>query len=284
MTLLVLLASAVLAAVAAAGVLAPFVRSGRAMQRVPDPLEEERRRLMRSLRELEEERLGNELPADAYRELRAETESRAVAVLRALEARDNVGAQRSESIASPTPRQRRPGRTALTVLVGAAVVAVTVPVLAGAIRDRGAGQPITGGSVAGNPLAFFQQRVRDHPRDLAARLDLAREYMGAGDVRAAVEQYLTALQLDPRSPEARANLGFLLYLAGQPEDGLEQVEEALEVEPDYPEGLYFKGVILLRGLDRPGEAAVVLRDYLEAAPFGSRRAEVEDLLEEAERD
>lgn len=283
MTWLFLLASAVLAGVAVAGVLAPLVRSGRPAERGPDPLEEERRRLMRSLHELEEERLGGELPATAYRELRDETEFRAVAVLRALEAQDGAGAGRPERIGPTAPRDRRPGRTALTVLVGAAVLAATVPLLAGAIRDRDPGQPITGGSLAGDPLAFFQQRVRDHPRDMAARLDLARRLMSAGDVRSAVEQYLTALQLDPRNPEARANLGFLLYKAGQPEDGLEQVEEALDVEPGYPEGLYFKGVILLRGLDRPGEATDALRAYLEAAPFGSRRAEVERLLEETER-
>lgn len=282
MTWLLLLASAVLAGVAVAGVLAPLVRSGRPVERGPDPLEEERRRLMRSLRELEEERLGDELPATAYRELRDETESRAVAVLRAQEALDGAGAGRPGRIGPIEPRDRQPGRTALTVLVGAAVLAATVPLLAGAIRDRDPGQPITGGSLAGDPLAFFQQRVRDHPRDLAARLDLARGLMSAGDVRSAVEQYLTALQLDPRNPEARANLGFLLYQAGQPEEGLEQVEEALDVEPSYPEGLYFKGVILLRGLDRPGEAAEALRAYLEAAPFGSRRAEVERLLEETE--
>jgi tetratricopeptide (TPR) repeat protein len=283
MTLFVLLASAVLAAVAAAGVLAPFVRSARPIEPGRDPLEEERRRLMRSLSELEEERLRDELPAEEYDALRVETESRAVAVLRALEARDGAGADTTASLRSTAPRDRRPGRTAATVLVGAAVIAVTVPLLAGAIRDRGAGQPFTGVPVSSDPLAFFQQRVRDHPSDLAARLDLAREYMGVGDLRSAVEQYLTALQLDPKNPEARANLGFLLYQAGQPEDGLEQVEEALEVEPDYPEGLYFKGVILLRGLDRPGEAVAALEAYLEAAPFGSRRAEVEELLEEAKR-
>jgi tetratricopeptide (TPR) repeat protein len=284
MTWLFLLASAVLAGVGVAGVLAPLVRSGRPVERGPDPLEEERRRLMRSLHELEEERLGDELPATAYRELRDETEFRAVAVLRALEAQHGAGAAgRPERIGPTAPRDRRPGRTALTVLVGAAVLAATVPLLAGAIRDRDPGQPITGGALASDTLAFFQQRVRDHPRDLAARLDLARRFMSAGDVRSAVEQYLTALQLDPRNPEARANLGFLLYQAGQPGDGLKQVEEALDVEPGYPEGLYFKGVILLRGLDRPGEAAEALRAYLEAAPFGSRRAEVERLLGEAER-
>jgi tetratricopeptide (TPR) repeat protein len=282
MSWLVLLASAVLAAVAAAGVLSPLAGRGRAPDPEPDPLEEERRRLLRSLHDLDEERRGGDLPVTVYQELRAETEARAVAVLRALEARAGATADQDGPVAAP-PRESRPGRTAAPVLVIAAVLAGTVPLLAGALRDRPPGQSITGASLEGDPVAFFEQRVRDHPDDLAARLDLARSYMSAGDVRSAVEQYLTALQLDPRNPEARANLGYLLYLAGEPEDGLEQVEDALEVEPGYPEGLYFKGVILLRGLDRPAEAATALRAYLDVAPFGSRRAEAHDLLEEAIR-
>jgi tetratricopeptide (TPR) repeat protein len=283
MSWLILLASAGLAAVAAAGVLGPLVGRGRILVGNPDALEEEGSRLLHSLRDLDDERLADELPVAAYRELRAETEVRAVAVLRALEARDGAKLEEDPTIPATPRRKSRPARTATVVLVVAAVLATTVPLLAGALRDRVPGQAITGGSLQGDSLAFFEQRARDHPRDLAARLDLARRYRQIGDVRSAVEQYLTALQLDPRNPEARANLGFLLYQAGQPEDGLEQVEDALEEEPGYPEGLYFKGVILLRGLDRPDQAAAALRAYLEAAPFGSRRAEVDALLEEAVR-
>jgi hypothetical protein len=61
------------------------------------------------------------------------------------------------------------------------------------------------------------------------------------------------------------------------------VDRALEIDPAYPEALYERGVILLRGLDRPVPAASAFRSYLEEAPFGARRAEVGDLLREAER-
>jgi len=188
MTWAVLVASAVLAGIAAAGVLHPF-RAPRsvALARLADPLDDERRGLLRALRDLDEERATGQLTEDAYRGLRAETEGRAVAVLRALE---------------------------------------------------------------------------------------------AGDAKSAVTQYLAVLALDPRNAEAQANLGFVLYEAGRPEDGLRAVEQALVVDPNYPEALYFKGVILLRGLHRPTEAAVALRAYLAAAPFGSHRAEVESLLKE----
>ena len=88
----VFLASMLLAAVAAAGVLRPW-GSGRAaaLERLTDPLEDERISLLRALRDLEDERARGELADQAYVELRAETESRAVAVLRALEAREGAG-------------------------------------------------------------------------------------------------------------------------------------------------------------------------------------------------
>lgn len=225
MTWVVLLASAVLAAVAAAGVLRPFV--GPAPPRV-DPVE--------------------------------------------------------DPIEVPQGGPDRRG-TMVVILVAAALVAGTVPLLAGAVADRAPGGSITGGTStnsAGGPLSFFERRVSENPGDLAARLDLAQRYLEAGEVRRATDQYLAALELDPANAEARAGLGYVLYLSGKPEEGLHWVEEALEVVPDYPEALYFKGVILLRGLNLPAEAAEALRAYLEAAPFGGHRSEVEQLLAEAD--
>jgi cytochrome c-type biogenesis protein CcmH len=280
-TALVLLAAVALVAVAAIGVLHPF---GRSLRQDPptDPLEEERAALLRSLRELEDDRAAGVLSAEDYRALRAETEVRTVAVLRALEARDGQGdlsADLRELRPAPTETRSWVRRFVPVALVLATLAALAVPLLTDAVRDRTADQPISGGS---DPLAFFEQRVRDHPEDLAARLDLAQRYLQTGDVERAVEQYLEALRIEPDNPEARATLGFLLHRAGSSDEGLAEVNRALELSPRDPEALYFKGVILLDGLDRPAEAAEAFRAYLEAAPFGARRAEVEDLLARAE--
>jgi tetratricopeptide (TPR) repeat protein len=296
-TWLVLVAAAVLAGAAAAGVLQPFGR-GRslALDRPADPLEDERAALLRSLRDLEEDRATGAIEEATYRSLRLETETRAVAVLRALEARDGAGTLASElkSLRTPllgngasgiaAPRRSRSSVVATAVLAGVAVAVVAV-VLAGAVRNRGSGQPITGGVGNGSPrsaLAFFEQRVAQHPQDIAARLDLAEQYLVAGRIQEAIGQYLSALRIDPRNPEAHAELGFLIFRSGKSEDALRTVQQALDVQPNYPQALYYKGVILLRGLDRPADAVKAFREYLQAAPFGARRTEVEGLLEEAE--
>jgi tetratricopeptide (TPR) repeat protein len=160
-------------------------------------------------------------------------------------------------------------------LVGLSVAAIVIPILAGAVRNRNAADPITG-SIPGavddpTSLSFYEQRVREHPNDVAARLDLAARYQQSGNAQGAVEQYLEVLNLDPENPEARANLGFVLYSAGRAEEGLASVRQALAIDPTYPDALYFEGIILLRGLNRPAEAADSFQAYLDAAPFGARR-------------
>lgn len=302
MSWIILLAAAVLAGVAAGGVLRPFGSSRKVfLERLADPLEDERASLLRTLREIEEERARGELSGEAYRTLRTEAEGRAVTVLRALEARDGAGelasglkairgvasedgARKGSASASAAARRRM----LPAILVAAVVLGLSIPLLVRAVANRTSGEPITGvapgrsGSAA-TVLETFEQRVAEHPRDLAARLDLADRYMESGNTSAAAAQYLMALQIDPRNAEAQAKLGFLLYQGGRPEDGLRAVNGALAVDPSYPEALYYRGVILLRALNRPAEAAAAFRSYLDAAPFGSRRAEVERLLEEAEQ-
>lgn len=291
MTAVVLAAAAVLAAVAAAGVLRPF-RAGVAdrTEASADPLEEERDALLRALRDLEEDRRAGSVTEDGYRTLRAETEARAVAVLRDLEIRDGDGRAagamrqlRSPASAADGGDPGGGGRSgAAAILIVAAVVAGAAPLLWSAVGERAPGQPITG-SVGGDPLAVFEERVREHPDDLAARLDLGERYLAAGDVRGAVEQYVAALRIDPRNAEAHSQLGFVLFRAGKPAEGLRAVDQALELDPGFPLALFYRGVILIEGLDRPAPAAEAFRAYLGAAPFGSFRDEARRLLGRAER-
>jgi tetratricopeptide (TPR) repeat protein len=291
MTWVVFLASIALSCVAVAGVLSPFSRSRRlALEPTSDPLDEERIGLLRRLRDLQDEHATGQLSDQAYRSLRRETEARAVMVLRALEVRGGADVQadlresRTRRPLSPSddgePSARSARKRIITVVAVGLVVAVVAVVLARAIQSRSAGQPITG-TVQGG-LAFFEQRVADHPDDVAARLDLAQRYLETGNGVAAAQQYVAVLQLDPQNAEAHAQLGFLYFVAGRASDGLEEVRQALAADPGYPEALYVQGVILLKGLSRPAEAVDAFKAYLAAAPFGAHRAEVEQLLEEAQ--
>jgi cytochrome c-type biogenesis protein CcmH/NrfG len=299
MAFAILLAAVVLAAVAAVGILRPWTRpGGPSLERLADPLDDERRGLLRTLRDLEEERSTGALGDETYRLLRAETEVRAVAVLRALEARDGSGtftadladvraARRTTATSgngqvashAATPKRR------LFVGLGVVVVGlgVIVPLLAHAVGSRQSGAPITGTTLPtpSDPLAYFEQRVHEHPNDLAARLDLGQRYLQVGNVQGAITQYLAALRIDPSDPDARATLGFLLFRAGHPQDGLRAIRQALAVDPTFPEALYYEGIVELEGLHDANAARQAFEAYLTAAPFGSHVAEVRRYLQQA---
>lgn len=275
--------------VGAAGAIAPLLRPrAPTLERLRDPLEDERRNVLRSLKALEDDRATGVLQKDDYRTLRAETEARAVSVLRRAAERDGDAPSPGDLPAirepSPVPPARSSvSRWAVAVLVAAALLAWGLPTLAGSIGSRQVGQPITGnlgqGASATNdhPLAFYEQRVQTHPDDVAARLDLAHRYLDAGMATKSAEQFARVLTLDAGSAEARAHLGLLLFFSARQRSALQQVRRALSADPSYPEALYIEGLIL-RGLGRDREAVASLSRYLDVAPFGSERSLVQRLL------
>jgi cytochrome c-type biogenesis protein CcmH/NrfG len=319
-----------LTGIAAWGVLGPYQRGGTSsLERLADPLEDERRRALRHLRDLDEDLARGKLDEDGYRASRAVAETHAVAVLRSLEAREGNGelpaamrevrgaggptsrpagkaAGKTAANKDPAPQPgRRWGRLAIGGAAAAVVVAGAVVLLTGAASNRNGGQTITGGVVdqaaqadqggqvdpgaqgsaqAGSqapqpPLEVFEQRVKEHPNDVAARLDLGQRYLDAGKLREATTEYLAAVKLEPGNLEANTSLGLLLFRSGLPEQGLRSVGKALASDPRYPEALYAKGLILFMGLRQPAAAADAFKAYLAAAPFGSHRDAVQQLLQ-----
>jgi len=278
-----------LAALAASGVVAGFLRRDPVpIEPVGDPLEDRRLALLRSLSDLEEAHASGALEEREYLRLRDDTDARMTRLLRARDRTErgptSAVAVEEEPDRGPTKAVAEPRRVppwAVAVLIGGTVAAMIVATL---VRDSG---PPTQTSTAplaeaDDPFAFFEERARGNPDDLAARLDLAHRYLDAGRVDEALEEYAVALELDPDDAEALAHVGMILYLGERPEEALASVDRALQTDPDYPEALFFRGVILLRGLDRPQEAIDAFERYLEAAPFGTERQTVQDLIVEAQ--
>lgn len=303
MTVIILLVSFGLAVVAAAGITRPFRRGGRpALERLSDPLDDERAALLRNLRDLEYDRRSGTLSEQEYAILRSDTERRAVIVLRALEAREGDGsladgAREVHSIAQPSSAADGPSagtgarRRLAPAALGAALALIVVPLLVNAVSAREPGGSLSGdtGITGSSPvpstdpaLAALVHRVQQHPDDLVARLDLAAGYMREHRTGLAALQYTEVLRRDRDNVEANTGLAVILAAAGRAQDALYLVDRALASEPHDPEALYQRGVILLRGLDRPADAASALRAYLAAAPFGSHRAEARRLLDAAQ--
>lgn len=278
-----------LAALAVGGAVAGFVRRDQvAIEPMDDPLEDRRLALMRSLSDLEDAHASGALEEAEYERLRLDTDARIARLLRAVDRRERtepaaggVVTDEPEAEVGPSVEPRRVPPWAVAALIGGVVTAMVVVTL---VREADP-QPLSAmvpSPQSEDPFAFFEQRVRQNPQDLAARLDLAHRYLDAGRVEEALDEYTVALELDPDDAEALAHVGMVLYLGDRPDEALASVDRALETDPDYPEALFFRGVILLRGLDRPQEAIEAFEHYLEAAPFGTERQTVQDLIAEAQ--
>ncbi|MGH2376620.1 MAG: tetratricopeptide repeat protein [bacterium] len=276
-----------LLAVATAGIVAPLAkREIPILEPDRDPFEDRRQSLLLALKDLVDARDRGDLDAGEYDRLRPLTEARLARILRIIDERSEDGSLRGRTVSSE--RTAMIPRWGAAVLVAAAIATAAVPALLRSAGARPEGSTFTG-SLADpqprneDPLAFFTNRVLANPDDVAARLDLAHRYLDAGQTGKAIDQYLAALRLDPGNAEAHAHMGLLLFMTGRAEGGLKAVERALTIEPHYPEALFFKGVILLQGLNDRQGAAVALREYLRLAPFGSERNRAEELLAEAEK-
>jgi cytochrome c-type biogenesis protein CcmH/NrfG len=250
-----------------------------------DPLEDGRLALLRSRADLEDAHDAGALDEGEYVRLREATDARMARVARAIERRDQAPAPvrvapRASSADGATTEVRRVPPWAVATLIAGVVLAMVVATL---VRDA---EPTPGEASAPpvsaeDPLAFFERRVRDHPDDLAARLDLAHRYLDAQMIEEALAEYAVALELDPDDAEALAHVGYILYIGERPQEALASVDRALETDPTYPEALFFRGVILLDGLDRPGEAVDAFEAYLDSAPFGVQRGQARQLIERA---
>jgi tetratricopeptide (TPR) repeat protein len=284
-----------LALIAGAGVISGFVREAPAPIEPPaDPLDDRRTALLRALADLEEAHAEGALDESEYLRLRERTEARMTRVLRAIDRRDapQTGGGVATAVTEPEPEtdgHATRGATsteprtvppwAVAVLIGGTVVAVLVASLARDAEPRV--QATSPNASAQDPVAFFEQRVEDHPDDLAARLDLAHRYLDAGMTQKALSEYAVALDMDPDDAEALAHVGLIFFQAERYDDALRYVDHALRTDPRYPEALFIRGVILLRGLHRPQDAIMALEAYLDAAPFGAEREKAKDLIAEA---
>ena len=281
----VLVASAVagLGMLAAAGVVAGFVRRDPAPLEPPDdPLADGRLALIRSLADLEEAKSSGALDEAEYVRLREATDARMARVVRALDRREVPPATGRATVTAPNAvaTEVRVPPWGIAALIAGVVLAMVVAALVRAAEptSEAASTPPV---ITDDPLSFFERRVREHPDDLAARLDLAHRYLDAQMIEEALAEYAVALDLDPDDAEALAHVGYILFIGDRAEEALASVDRALETDPAYPEALFFRGVILLEGLDRPEAAIEAFEAYLDAAPFGNQRGQAQELIEQA---
>lgn len=184
-------------------------------------LEEQRRFLLASLRDLERERAAGDVDEADYAALEDDYTARAASVIRALGSEDQAPAKER-----PSGRGRRFGLVAAVVLFAVA---------AGILVAQTAGRRDPGDVITGDVRQSITEKLNE-----AGRLG------SEGDYASAVALYDEVLADEPDHPEALTYQGWLLSLSGEEEAGLDALLAAATAHPDYPDVHAFLAVVFFR--------------------------------------
>jgi len=245
-----------------------------------DALVAERDFLLRSIADLEAEHAAGELTDERFHALNDEYTVQAATVLRAIE---RLQAAPTEPAAA-APGRRRPGR----VLAGAALTALALVaggmLLARSLAERQPGQTITGNAQSvSDTLDGLARAARQRPDDFDAQMAYATALMRDGQAVDALRAFDAAGRIDPSAAAPKAYGGWLVFLAGLTDEALPRIDAAIAADPDYPDAHFFRGMILLRGRNDTAGALVELRRFLDLAPSGPERDQVQQLVDSLEQ-
>jgi tetratricopeptide (TPR) repeat protein len=223
--------------------------------RVDSPGSDSETSLIRSLEDLEREHAAGDLNDADFAMLSAEYKVRIASALR------NETPQQSTPTTSTTIRKRSRGRTVATAVACLGVAIGTGLFVANSAGERTGNQGLTGTvRSAGNSGAT----QTTYAANVEALLAQGRSSLGTDPV-ASLRAFDGALALNPKIPEALAYSGWVLRIASRSAEdpqatelvqaALKRIDRAIAVDSNYPDAHAFRGIILLRDLDRKDDAA-----------------------------
>ena len=265
-------------------------------------LSEEKASVYRALKEIEFDYEAGHLSEEDYRPLRDRYESRAAALLHALDAlapepRRQAETARAEAAAPPGRRgwTRHPA-----VLAGGATLLLIFGVFLGlnvgrftqpdpsAMPQGGMTMPMppTPGASAGaeaptpaGPPQISGQPVT--PEVMAGMLQAARQSLEAGQYQQAISAYQAVLKRDPKNVDAMTHLARIVAIGGHGDSALETFGKALQIDPNYAPAHLYRGQVLYEvKQDYPG-AIEAWERFLVLVPKGEEHDQVKALIEKA---
>ncbi|MBI2202594.1 MAG: tetratricopeptide repeat protein [Candidatus Rokubacteria bacterium] len=305
----VVIAAAVIALPALAFTLWPLLRrdGGAALLPVPpdarEQLAEQKRSVLRALREVDFEHDAGHVSDDDYAELRARYEAEAAGVLTEL---DRLAPAPPAPAVTPadTPRRSAWLHPAPLAVSGALLLVFGVAIGVGIVRytapDPTAGMPqpgsrpladiptspraprAPGAPSAGVPPTGTGDPARPIPPEvLKGMLDAARQALFAGQYGTAIQAYQAVLKREANNVDAMTHLALIVAIGGHADTALETFDRALAIDPNYPPAHLYRGQVLM---DAKNDAAGAIRSwekFLQVAPPGEDRDRVTKLIADA---
>ncbi|MBI4715695.1 MAG: tetratricopeptide repeat protein [Nitrospirae bacterium] len=255
-------------------------------------LEIEKRNVLQSIRELEEDLAGGKITEGDYQRLRAVDEHRLAGIL------DRIDVGEATRTGQPAPAQRAEGdlrRFRIFNLARSVVIMLLVAAGASGIyyynqsktqamqqaAMEQSGGPAQGMQGAPNPMemvARLERRLRENPDDLQGQIMAGRSYTALQRMDDAWSAWTKVVELDPHNSEGHYNLGLLLIQSSQPSDrpsferALLHFDTVLRTAPETPAALFYRGVALAH-LQRNDEAERSFKRALAGLEPGSEDAQ-----------
>ena len=226
-------------------------------------LEEQRRFLLQSLKDLDRERDAGDIDESDYRTLRDDYTARAAAVLHAIEENKTGLVQQRQ-----TRRRRR--STKVTALVVAGVVALAIG--GGVLVASTSGQRVPGQTVTGNV-----------PSNVNDQLAAAQQALAQGKAVDALKLFDQVLKQDPRNAQALTFRGWILESANLHDEALASLDKALAADPNFAMAHYFKGAVLFEGKNDPAGAVHEFEAFLATNPSPDAARTAQDALDQARK-
>ena len=226
-------------------------------------LEEQRRFLLQSLKDLDREHEAGDIDEIDYRTLKDDYTARAAAVLHAIDERKAGLAQQQRGV-----RRRR--STKWTALVVAGVVALAIG--GGVLVAATSGERVPGQTATGNV-----------PSNVSDQLAAAQQDIAQGKAVDALKLYDQVLKQDPRNAQALTFRGWILESANLHDQALESLNKALAADPSFAMAHYFKGAVLLEGKNDPAAAVPEFEAFLASNPPPDAVKTAQDALNQAKQ-
>lgn len=249
-------------------------------------LEGEKHDLYDAIRALDRDRRDGSIDGAAYQGARRRYELEAAAILERLDRLDTTAPDPA------TAARATSNRRLMMVGTGVLVVLAIVILLGSAVRARTGTAAITGDVGQATPappsalspqVLAAQARVRAHPGDADAVLELATAYINAKDNGSADAAYQRAIALAPHRPEPRTMYAMFKGSSGDSRIALVQLALVEHQHPNYAKAWLVDGLLSSRvptGLTR---AIRAWRRFLVLSPHVAIAPQVRALLANAER-
>jgi len=226
-------------------------------------LEEQRRFLLQSLKDLDREREAGDIDEGDYRTLKDDYTARAAAVLHAIDER------KAGLVHAQHGARRRRSRKWMAVVV-ACVVALAIGgglLVAGTSGERVPGQTATG----------------NVPSNTNDQLAAAQQDLAAGKAVDALKLYDQVLKQDPNNAQALTFRGWVLESANLHDEALTSLDKALAADPTFAMAHYFKGAVLFEGKNDPAGAVKEFEAFLASNPPADAAKTAQDARDQAKQ-